>query len=182
MRRILPLFFLLSLTLAHAADKNKLSVRLLAEGNEAEGESFVTPVNLFNPPKKVFLSNVPVVTEQDFVAFYPFPAGDGTIGSYFQLDAHGANKLMDHTVEHREGLVVAMINGRVACVMKVGKKVTDGILLIASGFSPYEIAELQAEYPIMGKEKEFPEQKKKAQAVLKEIRKQMPKPTPKPKP
>jgi hypothetical protein len=58
---------------------------------------------------------------------------------------------------------------------------TDGIMPFPSGFLPREIVELQARYPIMGKEKEFPEQKKKALAVLKEARKQAPKPKPTPK-
>ena len=40
-----------------------------------------------------------------------------------------------------------------------------------SGLLPREIIELQARYPIIGKEKEFAEQQKKALAVLKEARK-----------
>jgi hypothetical protein len=76
---------------------------------------------------------------------------------------------------------VAMINGRVACAMMVGQKMTDGIMPFPSGFLPREIVELQARYPIMGKEKAFPEQKKRALAALKEARKREPKPKPTPK-
>jgi hypothetical protein len=67
--------------------------------------------------------------------------------------------------------VIAMVNGRVACAMMVGQKITDGIMPFPSGFLPREIVELQARYPIIGKEKEFPEQKKKALAALKDVRK-----------
>ncbi|HEY5706266.1 MAG TPA: hypothetical protein VIS96_11895 [Terrimicrobiaceae bacterium] len=177
MRWLVP-FFLLPLLTLEAAEKKPLtiSIRLHAEGNPREGEPFVVPITLVNPPKQTVIRKVPIVTERDIVSFYPFAATDGTIGCYFKLDADGTNKLMQHTVEFRDTLVVAMINGRVACVMMVGEKMTDGIMPFPSGFLPREIVELQARYPIMGREKEFPEQKKKALAALKEARKREPKP------
>jgi hypothetical protein len=182
MRRLVP-FFLLPLLTLEAAEKkpSAISIRLHAEGNPREGETFVVPVTLINPPKQTVIRKVPIVTERDIVAFYPFAAADGTIGCYFKLDADGTNKLMQHTIEFRDTLVVAMINGRVACAMMVGQKMTDGIMPFPSGFLPREIVELQARYPIMGREKEFPEQKKKALAALKEARKREPKPKPTPK-
>jgi hypothetical protein len=182
MRRLV-LFLLLPLSTLEAAEKkpSTISIRLHAEGNPREGETFVVPVTLSNPPKQTVIRKVPIVTERDVVAFYPFAASDGTIGCYFKLDADGTNKLLQHTVEFRDTLVVAMINGRVACAMMVGQKMTDGIMPFPTGFLPREIVELQARYPIMGKEKEFPEQKKKALAALKEARKQEPKAKPTPR-
>ena len=182
MRRLV-LFFLLPLLTLEAAEKkpSAISIRLYAEGNPREGETFVVPVTLVNPPKQTVIRKVPIVTERDIVAFYPFVAADGTIGCYFRLDADGTNKLMQHTIEFRDTLVVAMINGRIACAMMVGQKMTDGIMPFPSGFLPREIVELQARYPIIGKETEFPEQKKKALTALKEARKREPKPKPTPK-
>jgi hypothetical protein len=169
----LALIFLLLPLLAFGAEQKPpaISIRLHAEGNPREGEPFVVPVTLLNPPKQTVIRKVPIVTERDVVAFYPFHAADGTLGCYFKLDANGANKLLQHTVEYRDTLVVAMVNGRVACAMMVGQKITDGIMPFPSGFLPREIVELQARYPIIGKEKEFPEQKKKALAALKDVRK-----------
>ena len=130
-------FFLLPLLTLEAAEKkpSAISIRLYAEGNPREGETFVVPVTLINPPKQTVIRKVPIVTERDVVAFYPFAAGDGTIGCYFKLDADGTNKLMQHTVEFRDTLVVAMINGRVACAMMVGQKMTDGIMPFPIGIS-----------------------------------------------
>jgi hypothetical protein len=183
MRRIL-LCLLLPLAPAFAGESRQSSavqIRLHAEGAAHESETFVVPVTLTNPPKQTFIRRVPIVTERDIVAFYPFAAHDGTIGCYFKLDADGGHKLHQHTVEKLDTLVVAMINGRVACAMVVDKQVKDGILSIPSGFLPMEIARLQTKFPIMGKEKEFAEQKKKALAAIKETEKNAPKPTPKPK-
>ncbi|MGB8466211.1 MAG: hypothetical protein WCE49_14785 [Terrimicrobiaceae bacterium] len=181
MRWLVP-FVLLSLLTVEAAEKKPaVSIRLHAEGNPRDGERFVVPVTLLNPPKQTVIRKVPIVTERDIVAFYPFAAADGTIGCYFKLDADGTNRLMQHTIEYRDTLVVALINGRVACAMMVGEKMTDGIMPFPSGFVPREIVELQALYPIVGREKEFPEQKKKALAALKEAMRKQPKPKPTPK-
>lgn len=173
----LVLFFLLPMLALEASGQKPtaISIRLHAEGNPREGETFVVPVTLVNPPKQTVIRKVPVVSERDIVSFYPFAAADGTIGCYFKLDANGTNKLMQHTIEYRDTLVVAMINGRVACAMMVGKKISDGIMTFPSGFLAKEIVELQARFPIIGKEKQFPEQKKKALAALKEARKKQPK-------
>jgi len=183
MRRIF-LICLLPLATVFAGEtkqNNEVQVRLHAEGLEQEGETFVIPVTLTNPPKRTFIRRVPIVTERDIVSFYPFAASNGTIGCYFKLDADGTHKLHQHSVEKLDTLVVGMVNGRIACTMTVDKQIKDGILPIPSGFSPIEIAKLQTKFPIMGKEKEFEAQKKKALAALKEAQKNEPKPTPKPK-
>ena len=183
MRCFLP-FLLLSMLSLEAAERKQpstISIRLHAEGNPREGETFVVPVTLTNPPKQTVIRKVPLISERDIVGFYPFAAVDGTIGCYFKLDASGTNKLLQHTTEFRDTLVVALINGRVACAMMVGQKISDGIMPVHSGFLPQEIVELQARYPIIGKEKEFPEQQKKALALLKEVRKRQAKPKPTPK-
>jgi hypothetical protein len=175
MLRLVPIFLLPLLALGAEQKPSAVSIRLHAEGNPRDGETFVVPVTLLNPPKQTVIRKVPIVTERDIVAFYPFAAADGTLGCYFKLDANGTNKLLQHTVEYRDTLVVAMVNGRVSCAMMVGQKVADGIMPFPSGFLPKEIVELQTRYPIIGKEKEFPEQKKKALAALKEARKKEPK-------
>jgi hypothetical protein len=171
MLRFLPILLVPMLAFGAERKPPTLSIRLHAEGNPREGEPFVVPVTLINPPKQTVIRKVPIVTERDVVAFYPFAAADGTFGCYFKLDANGTNKLLQHTIEYRDTLVVAMVNGRVASAMMVGQKITDGIMPFPSGLLPREIVELQARYPIIGKEKEFPEQKKKALTALKNARK-----------
>ncbi len=184
MRRFLPpLLLLCSISVSTADDKpSPVTVRLHAEGKESEGPTFGTPVTLLLPPKKIIMRKVPIISERDFVAFYPFPTKDGTLGAYFKLDAHGTNKLASHTTEFRDTLAVALINGRVACALMVDKKITDGLVYIPSGFLSKEIAQLQTKFPTIGKEKDFPEQKKNALAALKEDAKKEPKVKPKPKP
>ncbi len=181
MHRVFFLLLLSLCTVCAKTDPNLVTIRLHAEGNPAEGELFVTPVTLITPPKQTVIRKVPVMTEKDIVAFYPFSAADGSIGCYFKLDADGTKRLEEHTTEYRDTLIVALINGRLACTMMVDKRITDGIVTIASGFQPVEIAKLQLKYPTMGNEKGFGDQKKKAEMIMQQVRKNAPKATPPPK-
>lgn len=155
--RFLPVLLAFSPLVAHAGQKKPapVSIRLFNEGNENEGESFVTPVELTNPQKKIFLRKVPIVTERDIKAFYPFPGRDGMIGAYFLLDPHGSDKLDQFTTEERGKLGVIMVNGRVAAALRIEKRVTDGILFVPGGILPNEIALLEQKYPIIGNESQF---------------------------
>ncbi len=170
MRKLLLLLILPLASLQAAAPS--VSIRVFGEVKGTDSDRFATPITLQNPPKKMFISKVPVMTDKDIVAFYPFAAADGTIGCYFQLDAQGTHKLMQHTIEYRDTMVVAFVNAREAAAMMVGKKITDGILTIPSGFTPEEVVIMQTKYPIMGKEKEFDAQKKKSLDALKQYKKQ----------
>lgn len=160
--RCLPvLLFVLPL---HAGQKKPppVSIRLLCEGNEREGESFVTPVELTNPQKKIFVRKVPVITERDIRGFLPFPGRDGMIGAYLLLDAHGADKLEQFTTSDRGKLAVIFVNGRVASAVRVDTRVTDGILFVPGGILPNEIQLLKDRYPVIGREAEFGKKPPKA--------------------
>lgn len=170
MRRLL-LLLVLSLASLQAAQP-PVSIRVYGEVKETDGERFATAIDLKNPPRKAFISKVPVMTEKDIVTFFPFAAADGSIGCYFQLDTQGTHKLMQHTIEFRDTMVVAFVNAREAASMVVGKKIQDGILMIPCGFTPEEVVLLQTKYPIIGKEKEFDAQRKKSLDALKQHKKQ----------
>ncbi|TSA31472.1 MAG: hypothetical protein D4R65_11085 [Verrucomicrobiaceae bacterium] len=166
--RNLPFALVLSVLPLHAGEKKPppVSIRLHSEGNEKEGDSFVTPIELTNPQKKIFIRRVPILTERDIKKFLPFPGRDGMVGAYFFLDPHGADKLEQFTTEDRGKLAVVMINGRVGAALKVDKRVTDGILFVPGGIMPNEVALLQAKYPVIGRESEFgkkPPKEKKPQ-------------------
>ncbi len=148
-----------------------VTVRMHAEGKESDSPTFVAPVEMTNPRRRVFIRQAPIITERDFVAMYPFNSADGSIGSYFKLDASGTNRLEQHTTEARDTMVVILINGRVSCAMMVDKKIKDGLFYVPSGFAPVEITQLQTKLKVIGKEKEFDLQKKNAQSLLADMNK-----------
>ncbi len=168
MRPILA-FVLLALLPALSLADSKLTIRLHQEGEEKDGPSFVTPVELINPPKKTFIRKVPTMTEKDIVEFYPFTAPDnsGSFGAYFFLNNDGSARMEQHTSSMRDTMMVALVNGRIATALMIDKKIANGIITIPTGFLPQEIVQLEALYPTRGKEKEFAEQKKKALEIIK---------------
>ncbi|GAB4182634.1 MAG: hypothetical protein Fur0032_23670 [Terrimicrobiaceae bacterium] len=148
-----------------------LTVRFHSEGLEREGPSFVVPVDLSVPPKRIFIRKVPIVSEKNFAKIFPFSGDDGTLGCTFVLDADGRAKVEEYTARERDLITVALIDGRVAAAMRVDRKITDGIITVPKGFTPHEILLLQARHPTVGKEKEFEKQKKEAMASLKKAAK-----------
>jgi len=170
--RKLILLALLFPTLALAGGKKEapnITVRIHAEGLEREGPLFVAPVDLTYPKKRIYIRKVPIITEKDIDAIFPFRANDGSLGCTFKLDSNGRQKVEEHTVSERDEIVVALINGRVGSAMVSKKPIRDGVVTIPSGFSPGEILVLQSLHPTVGKEKEFESQKKKAMASLRKL-------------
>ena len=91
--------------------------------------------------------------------FRSFPGHDGLVAAYFRLDAHGAHKLQQLTVEDKGRTAVVLVNGRPATLLKISGTVSDGILYVPGGLLPEEIAALQAKFPVIGRESEFGKKK-----------------------
>jgi hypothetical protein len=132
-----------------------VTIRLHGEGSSTDGPSFSSEVQLNNPQVKMFIRNVPVVSERDIEAFLPFPGNDGQVGAYFRLDAHGNNKLHQFTVEEKGRTAIILINGRIVANMMIKSAVNDGILYVPGGITQEEILVLQQHFKIIGRESEF---------------------------
>jgi hypothetical protein len=132
-----------------------VTIRLHGEGNEVEGDSFVTGIELLNPARTITMRKVPAVSEGDITSFHPFENADGTFGAYFKLDAHGSNKLQQFSTEEKGRLAVVLVNGRVASALTIDSTVRDGILYVPSGILPAEVADLARAHPLIGREAEF---------------------------
>ncbi|MEI8294492.1 MAG: hypothetical protein WCG66_11015 [bacterium] len=143
-----------------------LTIRLHGEGSAADGPSFSSEIQLNNPHQKIFIRNVPVVSERDIVAFLPFPGSDGQVGAYFQLDAHGSNKIQQFTVEEKGRSAVVLFNGRIVANMTIHGAVNDGILFVPGGMTPSEVLLLEKQFPILGRESEFGKKTRHPRAAM----------------
>jgi hypothetical protein len=123
------------------------TIRLHCEGSTTDGPSLVTELQ-FTDGRKIPIRKVPAVNELDITGFYPFPGNDGLVAAYFRLDAHGAHKLQQLTVENKGRTAVVLVNGRPATLLKISGTVSDGILFVPGGLLPEEIVALQAKFPI----------------------------------
>lgn len=129
-----------------------VTIRLHGEAPASDGASFSAEITLLHSHEKMRIAKVPVLSERDIKAFLPFPGTEGSIGAYFRLDAHGANKLQQFSIEDKGGRAVVLVNGRVASLLLIDKTVKDGILYVPGGIMPGEVQQLKKSFPLIGEE------------------------------
>ena len=151
---------------AGASKQSAVAVRFYGQGGGAgEGSDFSQPVPLLGSGRTIYMQTMPLITEKEITAYYPFQAtdGSGTMGAYFKLDAHGSNLLGQHTMSRKGSYLLAYFNGRHVIDLYIDRAVTDGIISIPSGLTSADIAALEITFPLMGHENEKPGKKKPAQ-------------------
>lgn len=148
-RPVLLLLFAVSLFCTGGAKKPAIDLRIHGEGIAAEAPTFAFPATLLNG-QETYLSRMPLITQREVRAIYPFPAADGSEGVYLKLDNHGTGLLQQHTMERRGRTLVVLLNGRQVSNLMVDRPVTDGIVSIPRGLSPEEITLLRTVFPVMG--------------------------------
>jgi len=147
---------------AGAKKQSAVAVRFYGQGGGAgEGSDFSQPVPLLGSGRTIYMQTMPLITEKEIVAYYAFPARDGSMGAYFKLDAHGSNLLGQHTMAHRSEYMLAFFNGRHVVDLHIDRGVTDGILSIPQGLTPTDVELLSITFPEIGKEHISPSQKRK---------------------
>ncbi|MEO8205073.1 MAG: hypothetical protein ABI615_02755 [Chthoniobacterales bacterium] len=146
-----------------------LTIRFHSEASAGDGEKFVQAALFMTTPHEGSIEVIPVISEREVVAFYPFPAKDnsGTMGAAFKLDGHGTALLEAFSVTHSRRRVLVMVNQRQVVNLVVDRPIRDGIITIPSGISPAEIETMRGEYRIIG-QKQDPKktQSKKIKRVL----------------
>lgn len=132
------------------------AIRLHVETHAADGEIFSLPVRVGNPPRQLHVERMPMITEREVAAIYPFQArdGSGTFGIYLQLDNHGSKAVQQITTEKRHALIVPIINGRPVSVLRMDRPVRDGIISIPGGITGEELFALGQAHPIIGESRE----------------------------
>lgn len=131
------------------AKKPAIDLRIHGEGIAAEAPTFAFPATLLNG-QETFLSRMPLLTQREVRAVYPFPAADGTEGVYLKLDNHGTGLLQQHSMERRGRTLVVLLNGRQVSNLLVDRPVTDGIVNIPRGLSAEDITLLTTVFPVLG--------------------------------
>jgi len=87
------------------------------------------------------------------LAFYPYPADDGSYGALFQLDEHGRLALDALSVERRGTLLFVLINGRPVTELQIDRRVSDGRIYLASGLTKADIDLMQKDWRLIGDKK-----------------------------
>ncbi len=150
MRPLLLLTAALSLLTLGMARKDNFSLTFHGQGTASEAPTFAFPATLMGSGRPIFLQRMPLISNREIKAFYPFAAADGSNGAYFQLDSHGAALLAQFSMSRQGTFLVALLNGRQIVDLRVNEPVTDGILTIPSGLTSEDISLLGTRFPTMG--------------------------------
>jgi len=146
-------FFAVIIPFSTTAGGRHCLFRIHAEANPNDTAVFAlsVPAKFFG--KEVSIEKVPRITEGDVVAFYPYPAANGTFGVLFQLDEHGTTALEALSIELRGSLLFVLINGRPVTELLVDKRVSDGRIYIASGLTKRDIDSMKKDWRLIGQRK-----------------------------
>ncbi len=134
-----------------AAKRPSLDLRIHGTGTAAEAPTFAFPSTLMNGTP-VFLQRLPLLTQREVSAVYPFAATDGTQGIYLKLGAHGSRLLQQHTMSRPGTILVVLLNGRQVSNLLVDRPVDDGIVCVPRGLTPEEAELLSISFPVIGQE------------------------------
>lgn len=139
------------LCLGAAKKPPMVDVRIHALGTAAEAPTFAIPATLLNG-SPVFLARMPLLSQREIKAIYPFVAADGSHGTYLKVDNHGSRLLHQHTMSRRGELLVVLVNGRQVSNLLVDRPIEDGIVSIPRGLTADDIALLTSVFPVIGQE------------------------------
>jgi len=139
------------LCLGAAKKPPMVDVRIHALGTAAEAPTFAIPATLLNGTP-VFLARMPLLSQREIKAIYPFVAADGSHGTYLKVDNHGSRLLHQHTMSRRGELLVVLVNGRQVSNLLVDRPIEDGIVSIPRGLTADDIALLTSVFPVIGQE------------------------------
>ena len=110
---------------------------------------FAAKVRLGDPPQEMTVEKIPLITEHDFLSFYPYRAADGTFSAVFKLDRHGSATLEELSTDKRGQSLVVVVNGQPLTSLLIDRTIKDGILFIPSGLSEANIRALGASFTVM---------------------------------
>ena len=119
----------------------------------AEAPTFAFPSTLMNG-QPVFLQRMPLLSQREVKAVYPFPAADGSYGIYLKIDNHGSRLLEQQSLQRRGSTLVVMLNGRQVSNLIIDRPISDGIVSIPRGLSADDVEFLSTVFPVLGESKQ----------------------------
>ena len=149
----LSLWLFVALPVGFAKERQCI-FRVHAQGNPQDTEVFSTSVRAQLSGKDVAIEKIPRISERDVIAFYPYPAANGTYGALFQLDENGRIALDTLSIERRGSYLFVIINGRLITQLETDKRVSDGKIYIASGLTAADITLMKKDWRLLGQRKQ----------------------------
>jgi hypothetical protein len=154
MRTLCVFVFCLAFALVDAAAKQRhCTFRVHAQANPQDTDVFSISARATSTGKNIAIEKLPWISENDVIAFSPYPAPDGTFGALFQLDAHGRTVLDTLSVERRGGFLFVLINGRMITELQIDKRVSDGKIYVPAGLTAADVELMKKQWRLPGERK-----------------------------
>jgi|694.fasta_scaffold39361_7 preprotein translocase subunit SecD len=150
-RLLLPLLAAATLLCTGGAKKPSVDLRIHTEGLAAEAPTFAFPAKLMNG-NETYLARMPLLTQREIKAIYPFAAADGSQGVYLKLDSHGSGLLQQYSMERSGRPLVVFLNSRQISNLVVDRPINDGIVCLPRGLTEDDINLLSSFFPVLGQE------------------------------
>ncbi len=144
---------LILVTSALVAKQPHCTLRLHTQANSRDTEIFSAPLQSKFTGKTVTIEKTPTISERDVVAFYPYPAADGSYGALFQFDDHGKLALDTLSIERRGTFLFVFVNGRPITELQIDRRITDGKIYLGSGLSAADIELMKKDWRLIGQRK-----------------------------
>jgi hypothetical protein len=141
----------LILPVAAQGKKRQSMIRVHAQANTHDTGAFASAVHAQLSGKDVAIEKIPRITENDVVAFKPYPHANGDFGALLQLDSHGQLSLDTLSIERRGEFVFLFVNGRAITEMQIDRRVSDGKIYIPAGLTAPDIDRMKKDWPLIGK-------------------------------
>lgn len=150
----------LPISVAAMSQKAEVSVRFHTETNPNDSEAFAIPVNLLYQRRQAYLSRVPDFSEKQIASILAYPAKDGSWGCVFKLTPQGRIRLETMSGEIRGGALVVFIGTkagrRQVSDLIIDRPVSDGIITVPRGFTPFEIEAMKKQFKTIGEKPKQP--------------------------
>jgi hypothetical protein len=143
------LFLMLIAFLPATAGKRHCMLRIHAQANAQDTDTFSTAIRAKLSGKEVAIEKIPRISENDVIGFLPYSLGNGNYGVLFQLDEHGRIALDALSVERNGGFLFVFINGRAITELQIDKRVSDGQIYLRSGLTEADIQLMKKDWHLL---------------------------------
>jgi hypothetical protein len=138
------------------SQKPKVTVRFHAETNPNDTSTFSMPAKLMYAQRAATLGRVPVLSERDIKAIFPFKTTDGSYGCVFQFDEQGRIRLEQVSSSQQGTALVTYVATKAGqhqvADMLVDRPVTNGRITVPRGLTEIEVSVMKKQFKVLGEE------------------------------
>jgi hypothetical protein len=150
MKRLLPVLLLLASCATTDEKKPDYTITFHAQATDMDPPKTMFPFDLNG--KRMFFKVVPEFSQQNIIAFHPFPGTEGgDSGAVLQLDFRGKSQLEIITRTRRDEYLLAMVNARPVDYVVLDQPVLDGVLTLWHGLPDEVIKKMDKKIQRMNK-------------------------------